>query len=655
MAMVTIIILGVCSLVLADERIVRVARISLIEGEVSHQRARDSKKDWYEAAANLPLDESDQLYSGPDGRAEIQLSGRNIVRIDHNTNLRFTQFNTATIQLALAVGTATFRIDSLDRRQFQVVDANDSNMDDPVFFEVDTPVVAITLLREGNYRVNVKDDGTTEVVVRRGQAEVYNTELGTITVKQGRRFVIDGTNNENFQSARIEDKDSWDRWNDRRDDELFSRLGSYTSPRHVPETIPGVYDLDLHGEWIETPDHGWVWSPRGVPADWAPYRHGCWRWYQAYGWTWVSHEPWGWVPYHYGRWVYWRSRWCWLPGTFSGPRWSWSPHLVVFLGWGWGGGGHHGGGGWIGWCPLGPGESYGGRAGGYTHRSIESLRNYGAPGGVSRLEGRRFSQPRVIVENKELTVPPRSVGRRESARPIVVKADDIRPTTSAPSRTPLVDRAEVARKLEAPVFMRRPASEAGEKNEPSRSARRSAGREVRISDGQIIRSDRPAREPAREPARKIENRSVERIDPPQNPLPREERVNPQREATPSQPDNSAPSRSTRPSRSESEPRRIESPPAQPPAQTEERRQPQRSERQPAPQQDHRRHDPQPSRESMPSRNVERPSPPSSPPPSSPPPSPPASPPPSPPPQPPSRESAPERGPDRGMPSRRPGL
>src|SRR4029434_2388283 len=70
-------LVALCSLALADDPIFRVARISLIEGEVSYQRANDSNKDWFDATLNQPLDESDQLYSGSDGRAEIQLSGRN--------------------------------------------------------------------------------------------------------------------------------------------------------------------------------------------------------------------------------------------------------------------------------------------------------------------------------------------------------------------------------------------------------------------------------------------------------------------------------------------------------------------------------------------------------------------------------------------------
>src|SRR5215510_2267276 len=82
-------LVALCSLALADDPVFHVARISLVEGEVSYRRAKESEKDWFDATLNLPIEENDQLYSGSDGRADIQLSGRNVVRISRDTNLRF--------------------------------------------------------------------------------------------------------------------------------------------------------------------------------------------------------------------------------------------------------------------------------------------------------------------------------------------------------------------------------------------------------------------------------------------------------------------------------------------------------------------------------------------------------------------------------------
>lgn len=623
---------------------IRIARISLIDGEVSYQRAGDAQKDWFDASLNLPLNERDQIYSGPDGRVEIQLSGRNLVRIDRQTNLRFSQFNTGTIQFALPVGTGTFRVDSLDRRQFSIVDANDAGKDDPVYFEVDTPIAAITFLKEGIYRINVGDDGTTEIIVRRGQAEVYNQEIGTVTVKQGRRLLIDGRDANYFQIARLEDKDNWDRWNDRRDDELFARAHDSRSARYIPVAVPGVYDLDYYGDWLETPDYGWVWYPRATAVSWAPYRAGYWRYYSGWGWTWVSYEPWGWVPYHYGRWAWYRSRWCWVPSVSLG--WRWSPHLVTFFGWGGGSynqGYRDGRFGWYGWCPLGPRDRYYGRRyNNIADNNVRSLDNYNAPGGVSMLESRRFDRGRVVVNQNEIKnpdeiklppAPPRGQANSgNDSLPRIVRSDEFKPTQAVPSRELKVERAEIARRLESPVVERRSVpgvdrngssvrENGGEaigsrpnrdgqsgvslpdRSAPSRNSETSAAPPTRIQDGQIIRPDRPPRQ--------SEYQTIDRIPPPTRSLPDVDRNVPSRESgdssrTPNRDAdrpsrNNPPTRVEAPSRSES-PRRYE-PPSRP--QIEHREMPRNEPREPAPRRESPpsrvERAPSPSRESSPPR------------------------------------------------------
>jgi hypothetical protein len=105
---------------------------------------------------------------------------------------------------------------------------------------------------------------------------------------------------------------------------------------------PSIYDfrsgLDRYGRWVDTPEYGWVWQPTQVSYRWQPYWDGRWMWTTA-GWTWVTDEPWGWATYHYGRWAMLDGAgWVWLPGHVWGPAW---------VAWRWGGG-------YAGWCPLGP-------------------------------------------------------------------------------------------------------------------------------------------------------------------------------------------------------------------------------------------------------------------------------------------------------------
>ncbi len=110
-----------------------------------------------------------------------------------------------------------------------------------------------------------------------------------------------------------------------------------------PQTTVDVgrfYDeLAPYGEWISTPEYGWVWSPYDMEAGWRPYTNGHWE-YTDYGWTWVSDLDWGWATFHYGRWYFDDMYgWVWIPGTVWGPAWVAWRH----------------GDGYIGWAPLPPG------------------------------------------------------------------------------------------------------------------------------------------------------------------------------------------------------------------------------------------------------------------------------------------------------------
>jgi len=98
-------------------------------------------------------------------------------------------------------------------------------------------------------------------------------------------------------------------------------------------------ELMPYGDWVQDPQHGFVWIPY-VEQNFHPYAtRGHWV-MTSYGNTWVSQYDWGWAPFHYGRWFYTNYYgWAWVPGYEWGPAWvNWRT-----------GGGHYG------WAPLGPG------------------------------------------------------------------------------------------------------------------------------------------------------------------------------------------------------------------------------------------------------------------------------------------------------------
>jgi len=313
-----------------------VARISLINGDVSIRRGDSG--DWVAAAPNSPLVAYDQVLTGPNSRAEVQFDWANFLRLSSDTEIRLAELENRRYQVQMARGTAMMAV------------LRDSEAD----FEVDTPNASVRPLKRGMYRITVTPDGDSEITVREGEAEVF-TPRGVQRLSAGRTMIVRGpAESPDFQIARAPARDEWDRWNEERN----KRLERSRAYEYVSRDIYGADDLDGYGRWVYVPPYGWVWSPNGVPGDWAPYRHGRWIWVDYYGWTWLSYDPWGWAPYHYGRW-FWGPPygWCWFPGPRH-HRHFWRPALVAFFGFGGHGFSVGVGFGNIGWVPLAPYEPF---------------------------------------------------------------------------------------------------------------------------------------------------------------------------------------------------------------------------------------------------------------------------------------------------------
>lgn len=302
----------------------RLARLSYIEGNVSYQHTADV--DWSAASVNLPLEPGDRIYTGSDGRAEIEFDDGSVYRLARSTDIEILSLREELIQIRVLVGLSTVMV------------ASDTD------FEINTPAAAFTALQKGIYRFGVDESGNSDAIVRKGELEAANDQFSR-RIKTGEMVQVSLSDPGKAEYASYSKRDEWDEWNDRRNADM--RAGVYR--RYLPDNVYiGVYDLNRHGRWINVESYGQAWVPYGISISWAPYSTGRWCYRPFYGWTWVSYEPWGWLPYHYGRW-YRSSRygWCWLPGPSFAFNF-WSPALVTF----------YSGPGWISWCPLGPGDYY---------------------------------------------------------------------------------------------------------------------------------------------------------------------------------------------------------------------------------------------------------------------------------------------------------
>lgn len=345
-----------------------VGRISMIHGDVSTQRGDSGT--WSAAILNQPVLTGDRVSTGAGGRAEVQLDYANILRLGPNAQATIARFTDKFIQVQVGQGLANYSV-------FGESEAEP---------EIDTPNVAVhPAHKDGIFRIEVRPDGDSIVIVRKGEAEI-STPQGIGQVKAGEMATVRGSGADaKYKITPAPERDDWDRWNIDRD-RMIHEAAAW---KHTNKYYVGAEDLDANGKWEDAADYGQVWVPN-EPDGWVPYRDGNWVWEPYYGWTWVGFEPWGWAPYHYGRWMWYGGAWAWWPGPVWGGfyRPFWAPAYVSFFGFGggWGLGLGFGWGGWggFGWLPIGPCDrffpwwgGYGGRFGVVGINRFSTLNRFG--------------------------------------------------------------------------------------------------------------------------------------------------------------------------------------------------------------------------------------------------------------------------------------
>ncbi|MFB3883900.1 MAG: DUF6600 domain-containing protein [Thermodesulfobacteriota bacterium] len=306
------------------------ARLSLIQGGVLIQNM-DTGAEWGAASINMPLTQGTKVWVPQRGRLEIQFLGGSYLRADENTDVDVTELESDSqsniIQVAVPEGRT-------------YINYAGSAADNSVF-QVDTALLSVKAYGPAKFKVDVSEDGYSEVSVVSGAVYV-ETQNGSTKVDAGGMLSI--TNNQIAELSPMRAADSWDRWNQSRDSAL-ARSG--ISREYLPPALD-VYsnDFDTYGRWVSTSDYGYVWTPRVMVADWSPYRIGRWCWIRG-DYVWVSYEPWGWVPYHYGRWAFLSQHgWCWVPPRRSAVYWS--PGFVAWVHTPY----------YVAWVPLAPREIY---------------------------------------------------------------------------------------------------------------------------------------------------------------------------------------------------------------------------------------------------------------------------------------------------------
>ncbi len=272
--------------------------------------------------AHQPVLVGDQVWVSQGSRLEVALADGSLLRIEGGSEVLFEE-------IAYSADTDGRRtvLQLLEGEAQWVVPLAALGGEAPL---VVSPAATIYVRQAGTYRVKVDRDGSTELVVRDGMAELVN-DRSSLRVYRGEAVWAEGGQGPRFEVRYAGNRDSLERWGDRLTEEAALAAAPYVEEPLRYASAP----LASHGVWLEVGGRQ-AWRPRAEVA-WRPYSRGYWR-HTPVGYTWVSHDPWGWVTHHYGSWDYAAAHgWVWYPADV------WAPARVV---WYWGPD-------YVGWCPTG--------------------------------------------------------------------------------------------------------------------------------------------------------------------------------------------------------------------------------------------------------------------------------------------------------------
>jgi hypothetical protein len=284
-----------------------VARVSYVQGSV--QLLAGPGSEFEQAVINMPILDNSRLQTGNDGQVEVEFGDGSVARLTPNSSLQFDHLGQDRVQLQ--------QLGGLNYYEFNVGDGHP-----PFSILFGDKYVQPT----ENAILRVGLDQGWDVAVMTGSVSVEGPNFPATAVAQG-QSIHPAENGAPFMVSQDIAGDSWDNWNQDRDQAIAQEAAQQTPVRDdsANPQSENWNDLDAYGNWYPV-DGNNVWVPSGVDASWDPYGAGYWGYYPTLGYTWISAYPWGWLPYHCGAWNYYSFGWGWAPG---GCGRAWSPVVIV--------------------------------------------------------------------------------------------------------------------------------------------------------------------------------------------------------------------------------------------------------------------------------------------------------------------------------------
>jgi hypothetical protein len=255
--------------------------INFTEGDVTYERGSDTKM----LVVGDELMAGDVVKTGTNGYAEILLSPGSYLRLSPDAEFSFADTSIDKLRLQLMRGSAIVEVAVIDGLKGTIA-------------TITTPKATFAIVRGGLYRFNVRADGSSEALVRKGRIVILepiasagvNTKTATVPkadgeikitgalVKEGSKAFIEG---DTIAIASLDKKaqDSFDIWSKDRAKALIA------ANRTLPKRVGGagvlstlISNLFYGGIWLYDPFlrcHLFLPSLYGF---YSPYGWGYWVW-----------------------------------------------------------------------------------------------------------------------------------------------------------------------------------------------------------------------------------------------------------------------------------------------------------------------------------------------------------------------------------------
>jgi len=209
---------------------VGVARISTVNGDVAKRHGGNG--DLVTADSGAPLVSGDSVLTKAGARAEIRLDRSNFLRLGSNSEVRLRQLGEKYFRIEVLAGDVGYTMLKYGRAEATL----------------HTPNVDYVLVKDGVYRVRVDGPKSSQVQVRKGEAEALTPEK-SVVVHSGRSLRVEELDKSTHTAqANLGNRDAFDEWAKRRDQMLSAGQGGYGG--WYPRTVIGVgYGYPFYDPW----------------------------------------------------------------------------------------------------------------------------------------------------------------------------------------------------------------------------------------------------------------------------------------------------------------------------------------------------------------------------------------------------------------------